>query len=73
MSGTGIGIGAELLPQLFQPFTQGKGSAAQGGLGLGLSITRHLVEMHAGTIEVKSTVGRGSEFIVRLPVRAAHI
>ncbi|MDY6946958.1 MAG: PAS domain-containing sensor histidine kinase [Pseudomonadota bacterium] len=69
---TGIGIEPELMAKLFQPFTQGKRSLArsQGGLGLGLSITRRLVEMHAGTIEVRSTVGRGSEFTVRIPLRA---
>jgi signal transduction histidine kinase len=69
---TGIGIEPELMAKLFQPFTQGKRSVArsEGGLGLGLSITRRLVEMHAGTIEVKSTIGRGSEFIVRIPLRA---
>ena len=71
---TGIGIEPELLEKLFQPFTQGKRSAtrSEGGLGLGLSITRRLVEMHGGTIEVRSSVGRGSEFIVRLPIRAPH-
>ena len=70
---TGIGIEPELLSKLFQPFTRGKRSPArsEGGLGLGLSITRRLVEMHAGTIEVKSTLGRGSEFIVRMPLRPA--
>lgn len=71
---TGIGIEPELLEKLFQPFTQGNRSAArsEGGLGLGLSITRRLVEAHGGTIEVRSTVGRGSEFIVRLPLPAPH-
>jgi signal transduction histidine kinase len=70
---TGIGIEPELLPQLFQPFTQAKRSLTRsdGGLGLGLSIVRHLVDMHSGAVEARSTVGQGSEFTVRLPLSAS--
>jgi signal transduction histidine kinase len=72
---TGIGMEPELLSKLFQPFTQGQQRSAvrsAGGLGLGLSITRRLVEMHGGTIEVKSILDRGSEFIVCIPLRASQ-
>jgi signal transduction histidine kinase len=66
---TGIGIEPELLPRLFQSFTQGSRSLerSQGGLGVGLSVVRSLVEMHGGRVEVRSTVGQGSEFTVRIP------
>jgi two-component system CheB/CheR fusion protein len=66
----GIGISPELMPKLFQIFTQDRPSLerSQGGLGIGLSIVRALVEMHGGTVEARSEgLGRGSEFIVRLP------
>lgn len=71
---TGIGIEPELLPRLFRPFTQAKHSLARsdGGLGLGLSIAHRLVKMHAGTIEVRSRVGYGSEFIVTLPLKISR-
>ena len=68
---TGVGIAPELLPRVFDLFTQADRSLdrAQGGLGIGLSLVRHLVEMHRGTVEVDSRgPGRGSEFTVRLPV-----
>jgi PAS domain S-box-containing protein len=67
----GVGIPADLLPRIFDPFTQGaRGSdRTQGGLGLGLSIVRSLVERHGGTVAVSSGgPGRGSEFTVRLPL-----
>jgi signal transduction histidine kinase/ActR/RegA family two-component response regulator len=66
---TGIGIEPELMPRLFQPFVQAPGAVARsrGGLGIGLSLVRRIVEMHSGTIEARSTVGEGSEFVVRLP------
>jgi signal transduction histidine kinase/ActR/RegA family two-component response regulator len=67
---TGIGIEPELMPRLFQPFTQSPSSIgrSRGGLGIGLSLVRRLVELHGGTIEARSEVGAGSEFIVKLPV-----
>ena len=70
---TGVGIDAELLPRIFDVFVQGRRSIdrADGGLGLGLSIVRSLVEAHGGTITVHSDgPGRGSEFLLRLPLTA---
>ena len=68
---TGIGIAADQLPRLFVMFSQVDRSLekAQGGLGIGLTLVKRLVEMHGGRVEVKSEgVGKGSEFVVRLPV-----
>jgi len=68
---TGIGIAPDQLPRIFQMFSQIDRSLekSQGGLGIGLALVRRLVEMHGGSIEVKSDgVGKGSEFIVRMPV-----
>jgi len=70
VSDTGQGIDAEFLPFVFDRFRQADGSFARrhGGLGLGLAIARHLVELHGGTIKVESAgPNRGSRFIVRLP------
>ena len=69
----GVGIAAELLPRIFDLFTQAERSLdrSQGGLGLGLALVRQLVEMHGGRVEVHSSLGEGSEFVVRLPVVAA--
>jgi PAS domain S-box-containing protein len=70
VSDTGQGIAPEFLPFVFERFRQADGSFARrhGGLGLGLSIARHLVELHGGTITVDSAgLGRGSTFVVRLP------
>ena len=69
---TGVGISAEMLPGIFEMFAQVDRSLerSQGGLGIGLTLVRRLVEMHGGTIEARSEgIGRGSEFVVRLPVR----
>jgi len=61
-------IPADLLPKLFEPFRRGKGAGgALGSVGLGLFISRRLVEAHEGTIEVKSKEGEGTTFTVRLP------
>ncbi|HET8541878.1 MAG TPA: ATP-binding protein, partial [Anaeromyxobacter sp.] len=69
----GIGIEAELLPRIFGTFVQGKQPPhrARGGLGLGLTLVRSLVELHGGTVRATSDgPGRGSTFEVRLPVAA---
>jgi signal transduction histidine kinase len=67
----GIGIAPEMLPRLFNLFLQADRSLdrAQGGLGIGLTLVRRLVEMHGGTIEAASPgLGNGSEFTIRLPL-----
>ena len=67
---TGQGIAADFLPHIFERFRQaGTGARRQGGLGLGLSIVRHIVEMHGGTVMAASAgEGQGSMFTLRLPV-----
>jgi PAS domain S-box-containing protein len=70
---TGRGIVAEFLPRVFDRFAQGERvhTRASGGLGLGLAIARHLVELHGGSIEAHSAgEGRGATFVVRLPLLA---
>jgi signal transduction histidine kinase len=62
---TGKGIAPEKLANIFRPFYTTKG----GGTGLGLSLSRRIVESHGGKIEVASTPGQGTEFTVRLPLR----
>ena len=67
---TGVGIAAELVPRIFDMFTQAERSLdrSQGGLGIGLCLVQRLVELHGGTVEAHSVLGHGSEFIVRLPL-----
>jgi PAS domain S-box-containing protein len=67
---TGLGIAPALLPHVFDLFTQAERSfdRAQGGLGIGLALVKRLVEMHGGTVNVSSTLGQGSEFVMRLAV-----
>jgi PAS domain S-box-containing protein len=66
---TGIGIAPDLLPHIFDLFTQAERSLdrAQGGLGIGLCLVQRLVELHGGTVTAHSVQGQGSEFAVRLP------
>jgi CheY-like chemotaxis protein len=68
---SGVGIPPEMMPRIFAMFTQVDRSLerAQGGLGIGLTLVKRLVEMHGGGIEAHSEgPNRGSEFVVRLPV-----
>lgn len=68
---TGVGIPADMLGRVFELFTQidPSLSRSQGGLGIGLTLARSLVEMHGGTVEALSPgPGQGSEFVVRLPL-----
>jgi len=68
---TGIGISRDVLPHVFEIFTQGKLALgrSQGGIGIGLSLVKGLVELHGGSVEAHSDgAGHGSEFVVRLPI-----
>ena len=73
----GVGIHAEIMPHIFEAFSQGIASPerSHSGLGIGLSLAKALVELHEGTITARSNgPGKGSEFIVRLPLaRAASV
>ena len=73
---SGQGITPEFLPLVFDRFRQEDGSISRrhGGLGLGLAIVRHLVELHAGSVDAQSAgEGKGAKFIVRLPVREGSL
>ena len=75
VSDTGTGIRPDVLPHIFERFRQGDGSATRktGGLGLGLSIVRHIVEMHGGTVDASSDGdGLGATFRVKLPLMIVH-
>lgn len=67
---TGAGISPELLPHIFDLFTQAERSLdrSQGGLGIGLALVQRLTQLHGGAVDAESEPGQGSEFIVRLPI-----
>ncbi|MGC1480382.1 MAG: ATP-binding protein [Chthoniobacterales bacterium] len=74
VSDQGIGIDPQLLPRIFELFLQGDNSTSRsgGGLGIGLTLVRTLVEMHGGTIRVESEgANQGTRFIIRLPITVA--
>lgn len=67
---TGLGIAPEHLPKIFDPFfstKSGPDASGKGGTGLGLSACREIIESHSGRIRVESSVGRGTQFILRFP------
>ncbi|MDO8530787.1 MAG: ATP-binding protein [Dehalococcoidia bacterium] len=65
---TGVGIASQDLPHIFKRFYKVDRSRAGEGVGLGLAITKHIVQAHSGTVRVESTLGKGSVFTVTLPV-----
>jgi PAS domain S-box-containing protein len=72
---TGVGIRREVLPFVFDRFRQADSSTSRrhGGLGLGLAIVRHIVELHGGSVSAHSAgQGQGARFVVRLPVGSVH-
>ncbi|MFS0517488.1 PAS domain S-box protein [Nostoc sp. UIC 10607] len=76
VSDTGVGIAAEFLAHVFERFRQEDSSSTRshGGLGLGLAIVRHLVELHGGTVSAESSgIGQGATFIVNLPMKAVYV
>jgi signal transduction histidine kinase len=70
VSDNGIGIAKEELPSIFEKFyrVRDERSRQVGGAGLGLPLVRHIVEAHGGSIDVRSTVGKGTTFVVRIPI-----
>jgi two-component system CheB/CheR fusion protein len=66
----GIGIDPQLMPRLFELFTQGEQNQPQRGLGVGLALVKRLVELHGGSVEaISEGPGKGSDFIIKLPLR----
>ena len=65
----GIGIAPENIDGIFEPFERGRRARHYGGLGLGLYISRHIIEAHGGSIEVQSNAGEGAQVTIRLPAR----
>jgi PAS domain S-box-containing protein len=67
---TGVGIPHEMLPRIFDLFTQVETRLSHGGLGIGLALVKDFVALHGGSVQVRSEgVGKGSEFMVRLPLK----
>jgi signal transduction histidine kinase len=65
----GIGILAQDLSRIFEPFQRGLNAAGEKGIGLGLSLVKEIVELHAGKVDVQSEPQKGSTFSIVLPVK----
>jgi signal transduction histidine kinase len=75
VSDTGVGIDPDFKPYVFERFRQADASSSRpyGGLGLGLAIVRHLVDLHGGTVRAESEgIGQGATFVIGLPLTVAH-
>ncbi len=73
VSDTGVGIPPNMLPRIFDLFTQVETQLSHGGLGIGLALVKDFVALHGGSVQVRSEgVGKGSEFMVRLPLNIQH-
>jgi len=65
---TGLGIAPEDIPKVFEPFGQGRNAIGREGTGLGVPLSKMLMELHGGTLELDSTVGQGTSVFLRLPL-----
>lgn len=74
ISDNGIGMSADFIPHIFEPFSRAEDTriSKTQGTGLGMTITENIIHMMNGTIEVKSELGKGSEFTVSLPLQVCH-
>lgn len=68
ISDSGIGMDAEDLPKLFQPYYRARSATGIAGTGIGLNVVKQVVELHGGTVEVTSELGKGTTFTIRLPI-----
>jgi len=69
VSDSGIGIPDKELKQLFEPFQRASNAAGFAGTGLGLAIVKQVVELHQGSVEVESKLGKGACFSIRIPLK----
>ncbi|AIC27917.1 sensor histidine kinase protein [Rhizobium etli bv. mimosae str. IE4771] len=65
---SGIGIDADDLPKLFQPYYRARSATGIAGTGIGLNVVKQVVELHGGSVEVTSELGKGTTFTIRLPI-----
>ncbi|MDR9808345.1 sensor histidine kinase [Rhizobium hidalgonense] len=68
ISDSGIGMDAEDLPKLFQPYYRARSATGIAGTGIGLNVVKQVIELHGGTVEVTSALGKGTTFTIRLPI-----